>query len=154
MFPKQPSQPDMVFMSIWLCPSVSPMLPLTSCTLWTRYSCRNLTSSSWFSLTTFWSIPRMRWNMNDICVLFFNTSEIINCMRNFPSVNSGWTQSNFWVTPYPGKASQLTPAKYKKWWPRNLPLQFIRFAVFSAWWDITADLFRTSPELQNPWQNY
>jgi len=28
--------------------------------------------------------------------------------------------------------------------------QFIRFAVFSAWRDITADLFRISLELQNP----
>ena len=33
---------------------------------------------------------------------------------NSPSVNSGWTRLNFWVTLYPVKASQSILAKYKK----------------------------------------
>ena len=41
------------YMNIWLCLSVSPMLQLISCISRTRYSCRNLTSLSWFLLTTF-----------------------------------------------------------------------------------------------------
>src|SRR6185436_6387158 len=49
----------------------------------------------------------MRQNMSNICALFFNVSEIISCTQNSPSVNSGWTQSNFWVTLYLVKAFQL-----------------------------------------------
>ena len=57
--------------------------------------------------------------MSNTCELFFDVSEIISCTQNSPSVNSGWTQSNFWVTLYPVKASQLIPAVVGRYPPAS-----------------------------------
>ena len=52
IFRRRLSRPDIDFMK------ESQMLLPTSCISWTRFSCQNLISSSWFSSTIYWSIPK------------------------------------------------------------------------------------------------
>lgn len=101
----------MVILSLWLCPSGSPMPHQPSKHLWTKSSSHYYVNVSSSSLTTFWSIART-WSLTShILNKSFNCYALTNWKLSFPNALLLSPKFTISAMSFRVRVLQLTPPR-------------------------------------------